>query len=194
MNEEIKKPSLTKFAFYWGSIFGSVVFLYQVLSQWLHFSVFFFQTLLYSFFVVFALMYALTKYKRSVATSSVTFGKALGLLTIVSLVMSAFFALFYFVLIAKLDPTLLQDAVNQMATMMDQNGMDTEFLTNEKVYSAIQISFLFTSFFFDFVGNFFYALFISFVFTRNNTPQFNFDKDENSFSKDENKEEENQNQ
>ena len=108
--------------------------------------------------------------------------------------MSAFFALFYFVLIAKLNPTLLQDAVNQMATMMDQNGMDTEFLTNEKVYSAIQISFLFTSFFFDFVGNFFYALFISFIFTRNNTPQFNFDKDANSFSKDENKEEENQNQ
>ncbi len=180
MNEEIKKPSLTKFAFYWGSIFGSVVFLYQVLSQWLHFSGNFFQTLLYSFFVVFALMYALTKYKRNIATSSVTFGKALGLLTIISLVMSAFFALFYFVLITKLDPTLLQDAVNQMATMMEQSGMETEFLTNEKVYSVIQISFLFTNFIFDFIGNFFYALFISFVFTRNNGPQLNINKNENT--------------
>ena len=194
MNEETKNPSLAKFAFYWGSIFGSVVFLYQVLSQWLHFSGNFFQTLLYSFFVVFALMYALTKYKRSVATSSVTFGKALGLLTIVSLVMSAFFALFYFVLIAKLNPTLLQEAVNQMASLMEENGMDTEFLASETVYSVIQISFLFTNFIFDFIGNFFYALFISFVFTRNNTPQFNFDKDANNVPKNENKEEENQNQ
>lgn len=194
MNEEIKKPSLTKFAFYWGSIFGSVVFLYQVLSQWLHFSGNFFQTLLYSFFVVFALMYALTKYKRSNNDSTLTFGKALGLLTIVSLVMSVFFALFYFVLIAKLNPTLLQEAVNQMASLMEENGMDTEFLASETVYSVIQISFLFTNFIFDFIGNFFYALFISFVFTRNNTPQFNFDKDANNVPKNENTEEENQNQ
>lgn len=186
MNEEIKKTSLAKFAFYWGSIFGCVVFLYQVLSQWLHFSGNFFQTLLYSFFVVFALMYALTKYKRSNNDSTLTFGKALGLLTIVSLVMSVFFALFYFVLIAKLNPTLLQEAVNQMASLMEENGMDTEFLASETVYSVIQISFLFTNFIFDFIGNFFYALFISFVFTRNNGPQLNINKNENTDEEDQN--------
>lgn len=177
MNQEIKKVGLAKHAFYWGSIFGSIVFLYQVFSVWIKFSGNFFQTLLYSFFVVFALMFCLSKYKRNNPEVNLTFGKSLGLLSIVSLVMSAFFMLFTFVLIVKLQPTLLQDAINQMTTMMEAQGTDISFLTNESFYSLTQIAFVISNFGFDFMGNFFYALFISFIFTRNNTPRYEYYRD-----------------
>lgn len=166
------KTSLAKFACYWGSIFGSVIFLYQVLSVWIHFSGTFFQTLLYSLIVVFAMIFAYTKFRQTVGGGYLSFGRGLGLLSLMSLLMSAFFTLFAFVLVAKLDPSMLQEQINQVATLLESNDMDTSFLEDERFYTIIQISFVFSNFFFDFVGNFFYALLISLVFSRNNTPRF----------------------
>lgn len=166
------KTSPAKFACYWGSIFGSVIFLYQVLSVWLHFSGTFFQTLLYSLMVVFAMIFAYTKFRQTNGNGYLSFGRGLGLLSLMSLLMSAFFTLFAFVLVVKLDPAMLQEQINQVATVLENSNIDTSLLENEKFYTVIQVSFVFFNFLFDFIGNFFYALLISLVFSRNNTPRF----------------------
>lgn len=127
------KTSLAKFACYWGSIFGSVIFLYQVLSVWIHFSGTFFQTLLYSLIVVFAMIFAYTKFRQTVGGGYLSFGRGLGLLSLMSLLMSAFFTLFAFVLVAKLDPSMLQEQINQVATLLESNDMDTSLLGRRKV-------------------------------------------------------------
>src|SRR5574344_2593051 len=131
------KTSLAKFACYWGSIFGSVIFLYQVLSVWIHFSGTFFQTLLYSLIVVFAMIFAYTKFRQTVGGGYLSFGRGLGLLSLMSLLMSAFFTLFAFVLVAKLDPSMLQEQINQVATLLESNDMDTSFLEEERFYTII---------------------------------------------------------
>ena len=79
---------------------------------------------------------------------------------------------------------MLQEQINQVATLLESNDMDTSFLEEERFYTIIQISFVFSNFFFDFVGNFFYALLISLVFSRNNTPRFeNFNRQEDTNSR-----------
>lgn len=166
------KQGFAKFAFYWGSVFGGAVFLYQVLSALLHFSGNFFQTLLYSLITISSLIFTYTKYRRSNPSLSPGFGRSLGLLTLVSLTMSLFFALFSVVQIAKLNPTMIQEALNQMSVQMEDYGMSMAVFENDNMYKVLQASFIFSSFFFDFLGNFFYSLLIAFMFTRNNTRQF----------------------
>ncbi len=160
------RNSWAKFAFYWGSVFGAVVFLYQLLSALLGFSSTFFQTLLYSFFIVFTLIFVLGKYRKQNNVQFLAFGQSLKILTIVSLVMSAFFALFTFVLISKLQPTLLQEAMNQYITLLEGQDIEVPEFEDENMFGILQVAFVITSFVSDFVGNFFYALFISFMFSR----------------------------
>ena len=166
------KEGFAKFAFYWGSVFGGVVFLYQVLSTLLHLRGNFFQTLIYSLIVISSLIFTYTKYRRSNPSLSPGFGKSLGLLTLVSLTMSLFFTLFTVVLIAKLNPSLIQEALNQMETLAENYGADMAVLEDEDMYKILQVAFIFSSFLFDFIGNFFYSLLIAFVFTRNNPRRF----------------------
>lgn len=166
------KQSFAKFAFYWGSVFGGVVFLYQALSALLHFTGNFFQTLIYSLIVISSLIVVYTKYRRSNPSLSPGFGRSLGLLTLVSLTMSLFFALFTMVLIAKINPNLIQEALNQMEVLMDDYDVDMAIFEKEGMYKLLQVAFIFSNFIFDFIGNFFYCLLIAFVFTRNNTRRF----------------------
>ena len=95
------------------------------------------------------------------------FGRSLGLLSLVSLVMSLFFTLYTVVLIAKINPSLIQDALNQMAVLADGYGDYADVLNDDGVYRIVEVAFVFSNFFFDFLGNFFYSLLIAFVFTRN---------------------------
>ncbi len=173
------KNSVAKFTFYWGSVFGSVVFLYQLLSVLLGFSSTFFQTLLYSFFIVFALIFVLSKYKKQNNVGFIEFGKSLKILTLASLVMSAFFALFSFVLISKLEPTLLQEAMNQYITILEEQDIDTSLFENESMFGVLQIAFIVATYIYDFVGNFFYALLLSFMFSRNQSGRMPFNNNPN---------------
>ena len=71
------------------------------------------------------------------------------------------------VLIAKINPSLIQDALNQMAVLADGYGDYADVLNDDGVYRIVEAAFVFSNFFFDFLGNFFYSLLIAFVFTRN---------------------------
>ena len=81
--------------------------------------------------------------------------------------MSLFFTLYTVVLIAKINPSLIQDALNQMAVLADGYGDYADVLNDDGVYRIVEAAFVFSNFFFDFLGNFFYSLLIAFVFTRN---------------------------
>lgn len=161
------KKGFSRFAFYWGSVFGCGVFLFQILSAVLHFSGNFFQTLAYSLIVISSLIFVYTKFRRENPSLQPGFGRSLGLLSLVSLVMSLFFTLYTVVLIAKINPSLIQDALNQMAVLAEWYGDYAEVLQDDGVYRIVEVAFVFSNFFFDFLGNFFYSLLIAFMFTRN---------------------------
>ena len=61
-NEELKEMKPAKFGFYYGTIFGGVAFLYHLLAQYIGFNTNFFYGLIYSFFVLFSLMWIMKKY------------------------------------------------------------------------------------------------------------------------------------
>lgn len=163
------KNKLGKFAFYWGSVFGCAIFLLNVL-----FSVFanggsFLQKLLYSLLVVFGLVFSVVKFRATNPERVAKFSSALGLLTLVSLVMSFFYTLYSAVLVFKIEPTMLQDAMNQVIAQSGDNELYSALLENDSIFAITQVAFLFANFFIDFLGNFFYALLISLIFTRNST-------------------------
>lgn len=163
----IMKNKLGKFAFYWGSVFGCAVFLLNVL-----FSVFthggsFLQKLLYSLLVVFGLVFSVVKFRAANPERLAKFSSALGLLTLVSLVMSLFYTLYSAVLIFKIEPTMLQDAMNQVIAQSGDDELYSLLLDNDSIFAITQVAFLFANFFIDFLGNFFYALLIALIFTRN---------------------------
>ncbi len=166
------KKGFSRFAFYWGSVFGCGVFLFQILSAVLHFSGNFFLTLAYSLIVISSLIFVYTKFRRDNPSLQPGFGRSLGLLTLVSLVMSLFFTLYTVVLIAKINPSLIQDALNQMAVLADGYGDYADVLNDDGVYRIVEAAFVFSNFFFDFLGNFFYSLLIAFLFTRNGNRRF----------------------
>ena len=166
------KKGFSRFAFYWGSVFGCGVFLLQILSAVLHFSGNFFQTLAYSLIVISSLIFVYTKFRRENPSLQPGFGRSLCLLTLVSLVMSLFFTLYTVVLIAKINPSLIQDALNRMAVLAEGYGDYADVLNDDGVYRIVEAAFVFSNFFFDFLGNFFYSLLIAFLFTRNGNRRF----------------------
>lgn len=159
--EELKEMNPIKFGFYYGTLFGGISFVYHVVSQYLGFNTTFFYGLIYSFLVLFSMMWICKKF-ISVQEEGVSFSTLMKIETIFSLTISFFYLVFSFAKIEFLDVNFMNNLISLYEEMIAQMGL--EAVNFEGGYSNyLYISFLATNFIGDFLGNMFYALCIAFI-------------------------------
>jgi hypothetical protein len=156
--EELKEMKPAKFGFYYGTICGGISFAFHLLSQWLGFTTNFFYGLIYSFFVLFSLMWVYKKYLTlQEKESGVEFSAFMTIGAIFSLTISFFYLMFTFARIEFLDPNFLNLIAEMSQEMMQQSGMAE--LSLREGYVTVLV----TSFLGDFLGNMFYAFLLALI-------------------------------
>lgn len=161
--EELKEMRPAKFGFYYGTICGGISFAFHLLSQWLGFTTNFFYGLIYSFFVLFSLMWVYKKYLTlQEKENGVEFSAFMTIGAIFSLTISFFYLMFTFARIEFLDPNFLNLLAEMTQEMMQQSGMG-ELNLGEGFTNILYVSVLVTSFLGDFLGNMFYAFLLALI-------------------------------
>ncbi len=156
--EELKEMKPAKFGFYYGTICGGISFAFHLLSQWLGFTTNFFYGLIYSFFVLFSLMWVYKKYLTlQEKENGVEFSAFMTIGAIFSLTISFFYLMFTFARIEFLDPNFLNLIAEMAQEMMQQSGMAE--LSLREGYVTVLV----TSFLGDFLGNMFYAFLLALI-------------------------------
>lgn len=156
--EELKEMKPAKFGFYYGTICGGISFAFHLLSQWLGFTTNFFYGLIYSFFVLFSLMWVYKKYLTlQEKENGVEFSAFMTIGAIFSLTISFFYLMFTFARIEFLDPNFLNLIAEMTQEMMQQSGMAE--LSLREGYVTVLV----TSFLGDFLGNMFYAFLLALI-------------------------------
>jgi hypothetical protein len=156
--EELKEMKPAKFGFYYGTICGGISFAFHLLSQWLGFTTNFFYGLIYSFFVLFSLMWVYKKYLTlQEKENGVEFSAFMTIGAIFSLTISFFYLMFTFARIEFLDPNFLNLIAEMSQEMMQQSGMAE--LSLREGYVTVLV----TSFLGDFLGNMFYAFLLALI-------------------------------
>ena len=156
--EELKEMKPAKFGFYYGTICGGISFAFHLLSQWLGFTSNFFYGLIYSFFVLFSLMWVYKKYLTlQEKENGVEFSAFMTIGAIFSLTISFFYLMFTFARIEFLDPNFLNLIAEMSQEMMQQSGMGE--LNLREGYVTVLV----TSFLGDFLGNMFYAFLLALI-------------------------------
>lgn len=161
--EELKEMKPAKFGFYYGTICGGISFAFHLLSQWLGFTTNFFYGLIYSFFVLFSLMWVYKKYLTlQEKENGVEFSDFMTIGAIFSLTISFFYLMFTFARIEFLDPNFLNLIAEMAQEMMQQSGMAE--LSLREGYVTVLV----TSFLGDFLGNMFYAFLLALILKNRN--------------------------
>ncbi len=166
--EELKEMKPAKFGFYYGTIFGGGAFLYHLLAQYIGFNTNFFYGLIYSFFVLFSLMWIMKKYiSLQEPEKEIGFSTFMKLGTIFSLVISFFYLVFSFARIEFIDPNIMNMMVEISEEVAAEMGMSTvDFAGADSIY--LYVSFLLTNFLGDFLGNMFYVLILALILKNRN--------------------------
>ena len=154
--EELKEMKPIKFGFYYGTIFGGVAFAFHLLSQYIGFTANFFYGLIYSFFVLFSLMWVYKKYLSvQEKESGIEFSALMKIGTLFSLTVSFFYLIFTFARIEFIDPNFL----NQLEEVMKTSGFSFPQDYSSVIYTTVLVS----SFLGDFIGNMFYAFLLALI-------------------------------
>ena len=167
----MRKEKYAAYSFRIGSAIGGIVFLYHILM-------FFFAKdapnitrFIYMAIFIAGLSYVFVNYRRNIAMrSNVAFGRLMAIGTIVSLMVSLFYALFITVLIYKLDISFVQNIAEKSALMLEKMGMDASIYRNEGMQAMMQAAYPYMMFFWDFIGSVLLSLILSFFVSRTNTP------------------------
>lgn len=161
--EELKEMKPAKFGFYYGTICGGIAFAYHFLAQWIGFTTNFFYGLLYSFFVLFSLMWLYKKYiSLQEGEREFSFSTFMKIGAIFSLTISFFYLVFCFAKIEFLDPNFINMLMELSEQTMSEMGIaNLEFGENYATY--LSVTFLITNFIGDFLGNIFYALLLALI-------------------------------
>ncbi|MDR0790591.1 MAG: DUF4199 domain-containing protein [Bacteroidales bacterium] len=165
----MEKEKYASYSFKIGSMIGGIVFLYHILMFHIAKDSPVLTRYIYMAIFIAGLAYAFVNYRRNIAVKpQVKFGRLMAIGTIVSLVVSLFYALFVAVKIYKLDLTFIQNSIDMMATQMENMGLDASLYQDDRMYSLMQLVFPFSSFIGDFVGSVLLSLILSFFVSRTN--------------------------
>ena len=161
--EELKEMKPIKFGFYYGTIFGGIAFAFHLLSQYIGFTTNFFYGLIYSFFVLFSLMWLYKKYlSLQEDGKGVDFSTLMKIGTLFSLTISFFYLMFTFARIEFIDPNFLNLLMEMTQEMISQSAMP-ELNLGDGYATTLYVTVLVTSFIGDFLGNMFYAFLLALI-------------------------------
>lgn len=161
--EELKEMKPIKFGFYYGTIFGGIAFAFHLLSQYIGFTTNFFYGLIYSFFVLFSLMWLYKKYfSVQENENGIEFSAFMKIGSVFSLTISFFYLIFTFARIEFIDPNFLNLLMEMTQEMIAQSAMP-EINFGDWDATTLYVRVLVTSFIGDFLGNMFYAFLLALI-------------------------------
>lgn len=161
--EELKEMKPIKFGFYYGTICGGIAFAFHLLSQYIGFTTNFFYGLIYSFFVLFSLMWVCKKYLSVQENENgIEFSAFMKIGFVFSLTISFFYLIFTFARIEFIDPNFLNLLMEMTQEMIAQSAMPDIDL-GEGYATTLYVMVLVTSFIGDWLGNMFYAFLLALI-------------------------------
>lgn len=162
----MNSKNIWKYGFNWGSIVGAAYFLGRIIGFYLKIENSFFWGLLVSFIIVFGLGYAMLYYKRSISPKEeIKFGKYFAMGTVMSLFMSLFTTLFMLLYVTKLNTGYFSDFMSSYMKVMQGSSYGIQITDYSMIERIVKIGFIPVGYVTDFIGNLFYVLLLSWLFS-----------------------------
>ncbi len=162
---ETKTPF--QFAFRWGSIIGFITLLYYLIGFYTKFERFVYFADIYFLIEIALIGVMITKYKRENNVLTLKFSKMIKICFYASIIIAAFYALYFALKIIKLDPLFFQTYMSEVFKLM-QESFQVDYSANmtPQTYSVFKASFVFATYLSFVFNTMFYSLllcaFISF--------------------------------